>query len=161
MDHHKLSAITMPHILVTSHKLSLAGRNGTFKVGPAPEIKDLWTRFMEDFGRIEGQVGMKCYGVCHNFDGKGMMDYMAAVEVKDAGLVPGYLHVLQIPERKVAVFRHEGPVETLSETWSEIFIKWLPQAGLKVSPGPQFEVYPEDLGVAGSTSVIEVHIPVA
>jgi AraC family transcriptional regulator len=151
----------MEHALIESPELTLAGRNGTFRIGPSPEIKSLWTKLMEDFGRIEGQIGMKAYGVCHNFDGKGFMDYMAAVAVTDAGKVPGYLHTLQIPSRKVAVFRHPGRLETISETWSKIFSDLLPKAGLNVAPGAQFEVYPDDFGVDDSAAAIEIHIPVA
>jgi AraC family transcriptional regulator len=142
----------------TSAKLVLAGRNGTFDIGPSPGIKDLWTRFMEDFGQIAGQVGTKAYGICHNFDGKGMMDYLAAVEVENAGEVPGYMHVLTIPARKVAVFRHEGGVDGLSETWRRIFAEFLPEAKLQVASGPQFEVY--DFSSDDGPGNIEIHIPV-
>jgi AraC family transcriptional regulator len=144
----------------TSEALIFAGRNGSFALGPSPGIKDLWTVFMQDFGRIEGQLGLKAYGICHNFDGKGMMDYLAAVAVADEGQVPGYLFTLTIPKRKVAVFTHDGPLENISDTWSLIFSEGLPKANLKVAAGPQFEVYPEDFGVEGTKSKIEIHIPI-
>jgi AraC family transcriptional regulator len=137
-----------------------AGRNGSFALGPSPGIKELWASFMQDFGKIEGQLGLKAYGICHNFDGKGMMDYLAAVAVADEGQVPGYLFTLTIPKRKVAVFTHDGPLENISDTWSLIFSEGLPNANLTVAAGPQFEVYPEDLGVEGTKSKIEIHIPV-
>jgi AraC family transcriptional regulator len=144
----------------TSQPLILAGRNGTFPIGPSPGIKDLWAEFMKDFGHIEGQIGYKAYGVCHSFDGRGNMDYMAAVAVKDAGQVPGYLFTLTIPTRKVAVIAHDGPLDRISQTWSAIFANILPKAKLEIAPGPQFEVYPEDMGEEGATSKIEIHIPV-
>ena len=147
-----------PLRLITSSPLTLAGRNKTFKIGPDPGIKALWQIFMHDFGKIEGQIGFNAYGVCHAFDGRGQMDYMCAVEVKDAGQVPGYLHTLQIPKRKVAVFLHEGPIEKISETWMKIFNDWLPAAKLKVAHGPQFEVYGEAFN-AGKEEV-EIFIPV-
>jgi AraC family transcriptional regulator len=148
----------MPHILTTSPALTLAGRNGTFLIGPSPGIKALWEKFMPDFGLIAGQVGTLAYGVCHHFDGKGMMDYMAAVQVSNAGAVPGYLHTLIIPARKVAVFTHEGDVSTISETWSRIFDEWMPAAQLAVADGPQFEVY--DFADDDGPGKIEIHIPV-
>ena len=80
-----------PPRVETFPAMTLAGRNDTFPIGPSPGIKDLWASFMQDFGRIDGQIGMKAYGVCHNFDGKGHMDYLAAAAVEDAGQVPGYL----------------------------------------------------------------------
>lgn len=150
--------------LITSDALILAGRNGTFAIGPAPGIKALWVKLMEDYGQIDGQIGFQTYGVCYNFDGNhksgGMMDYMAAVQVVDGGQVPGYLHTLIIPRRRVAVFRHEGGIEKLPQTWSGAFDIWLPKAGLKVADGPQFEVYSEDFDADAGTGSIEVHIPV-
>ena len=93
-------------ILATS-PLILAGRNKTYKVGPDPAMKEQWASFMTDFGKIDGQVGFNAYGVCHSF-GNDLMDYMCAVEVKDAGQVPGYMYTLTIPSRRTAVFLHEG-----------------------------------------------------
>lgn len=153
--------MSIAHSLRQSPALVLAGRNGNFAIGPDPGIRALWEQFMEDFGRIEGQVGLKAYGVCHAFDGKGRMDYMAAAQVANAGAVPGYLHTLIIPARKEAVFTHDGPLDTISATWAKIFSEAMPKAGLSVAPGPQYEVYPEDLGQEGAPGRITIHIPVA
>lgn len=145
--------------ITTSPALTLAGRNGTFAIGPSPGIRDLWERFMVDFGKITGQVDARAYGVCHRFDGKGQMDYMAAVQVVNAGDVPGYLHTLIVPARKVAVFTHAGDITTISETWKKIFDEWIPAAKLKVAEGPQLEVY--DFSADDGPGSIEIHIPVA
>ena len=144
--------------LITTQPLTLAGRNKTFPIGPGQGIKDLWHLFMTDFGKITGQVGFNAYGVCHNFDGRGHMDYMCAVEVKDGGSVPGYMHVLQIPARRTAVFTHKGPVEKIHETWNAIFTELLPGAKLEVAPGPQFEVYGEAFNKGEDE--VEIYIPV-
>jgi AraC family transcriptional regulator len=148
-----------PLRIETSASLILAGVNQRYKVGPDAGMKLQWEKFMEDFGRIEGQMGMKAYGVCHDF-GEGHMDYLAGAEVKDGGQVPGYLHVLQIPKRKVAVFLHEGPLEKISETWGRIFSEWLPAAKLTVAQGPQFEIYGEDFYADDAGAKVEIHIPV-
>jgi predicted transcriptional regulator YdeE len=141
-----------------SRALVLAGRGGTFAIGPSPGIKDLWASFMSDFGRIDGQIGLKAYGVCHTFKG-AEMDYLACVEVANAGNVPGYLTTLIIPARREAVFVHSGRVETLSATWAKIFSHWLPAENLQVAPGPQFEAY--DFSADDVNAPIEIHIPVA
>ncbi len=150
----------MTPTLETSEALTLAGRNGTFPIGPSDGIRNLWEKLMEDFGRITGQVDMKAYGVCHNFDGAGHMDYMAAVAVTNAGEVPGYMHTLIIPKRKVAIFTHTGGLETLSQTWGLIFSEALPKAKLIVAAGPQFEVYSEDFDADAVTGSVTIHIPV-
>ena len=142
----------------TSKALTLAGRKGTFDIGPSPGIKDLWQSLMTDFGKIEGQVGFHAYGVCFNFDGRGQMDYLAAVQVANAGAVPGYLHTMIIPARKVAVFTHQGDVEKLSETWGKIFAEWMPDAKRKAADGPQFERY--DFTDGEDNGAVDIHIPV-
>ncbi|MFO1034382.1 MAG: GyrI-like domain-containing protein [Hyphomicrobiales bacterium] len=146
----------MPHLHITmSQPMILAGRNGTFAIGPSPGIRDLWEKFMADFGKITGQVNAKAYGVAHAFDGKGQMDYMAAVEVHDAGEVANYLHTLSIPARKIAVFSHEGDIAKISATWQKIFENWIPAAKLTVAPGPQLEVY--DFSADDGPGTVEIH----
>ena len=137
--------------------LILAGRNRTYKIGPDPAMNEQWASFMTDFGKIEGQIGFNAYGVCHSF-GEGLMDYMCAVEVKDAGQVPGYMYTLTIPKRKTAVFVHEGDIAGLPQTWGLIFDEWLPAAKLAVAQGPQFEVYGEAFNKGDDK--IEIFIPV-
>ena len=146
-----------PLRILTTAPLILAGRNKTYKVGPDPAMKEQWASFMTDFGKIEGQVGFNAYGVCHSF-GDGMMDYLCAVEVKDAGQVPGYLYTLTIPAQRTAVFAHEGPLDGLPKTWSNIYETWLPAAKLEVAQGPQFEVYGEAFNKGEER--IEIFIPV-
>ena len=120
---------------------------------------------MQDFGKIEGQVGFNAYGVCHSFGGgragssePALMDYMCAVEVKDPGQVPGYMYTLTIASRRTAVFLHEGDIAGLPKTWGKIFDEWLPAAKLKLAQGPQFEVYSEAFNKGDDR--IEIFIPV-
>ena len=96
-----------PLRIITTSSLILAGRNKTYKVGPDPAMKEQWASFIGDFGKIDGQVGFNAYGVCHSF-GNGMMDYMCAVEVKDAGRVPGYMYTLTIPRGARRCFCMKG-----------------------------------------------------
>lgn len=51
-------------------------------------------------------------------------------------------------------------LEQISETWGQIFSEGLPEAKLTVVSGPQFEVYPGDLGAEDAAILIEIHIPV-
>ena len=153
-----LQSIAQPVRIITTPPIILAGRNATYAIGPQPGMKEQWSLFMQDFGKIEGQVGFNAFGVCHAFDGKGHMDYMAAVEVKDGGQVPNYLHVLKIPQRKTAVFLHQGPLEKISDTWGMIFSTWTAKAKLDVAHGPQFEVYGEAFNTGREE--IEIFIPV-
>jgi len=40
------------------------------------------------------------------------------------------------------VFVHEGNVNTIQETWKQIF-SWLPKSGMQSNQTPDFEVYDE------------------
>lgn len=152
------------HLHITQSKpLVVAGRQGRFAVGPSPGIKNLWVKVMEDFGRINGQIGFKAYGVCHNFSGdqksgKGFMDYLAGVAVLDGGAVAGYLATLDIPARREAVFVVGSDVAKLPQAWSLLFTTLLPSARLEVAPGPQYEVY--DYADPDKPGDIEIHVPV-
>ena len=48
-----------PIRIATSASLILAGVKQRYKVGPDAGMKLQWEKLMEDFGRIEGQVGAK------------------------------------------------------------------------------------------------------
>jgi predicted transcriptional regulator YdeE len=152
------------HLHITQSKpLILAGRQGRFEVGPSPGIKDLWIKFMEDFGAINGQIGTRAYGVCHNFSGdrksgKGFMDYLAGVAVIDGGAVPGYLATLIIPKRREAIFNHGSDIASLPQAWERLFTSLLPAAKLEVAAGPQYEVY--DFSSPDEPGEIAIHIPV-
>jgi AraC family transcriptional regulator len=153
--------LQQPVRIETSTPLHLAGRNGTFPVGPSDGLKELWATFMQDFGKIEGQIGLNAYGVCHSFDhAKNIMDYMCAVEVEDVGRVPNYLFTLTIPARRTAIFVHEGLIETIPQTWQKIFAEWLPAANLEVASGPQYECYITSEDDESGMSKIEIAIPV-
>ncbi len=91
-----------PIRIETSAPLILAGVNQRYKVGPDAGMKLQWEKLMEDFGRIDGQVGMKAYGVAHDFGEGGAvsketayMDYLAGAEVKDGGQVPKWRFIFR------------------------------------------------------------------
>jgi predicted transcriptional regulator YdeE len=153
------------HLHITnSQALVLAGRQGRFAVGPSEGIKALWLALMEDFGKIEGQIGTKAYGVCHNFSGdatrrSGEMDYLAAAQVHNAGAVPGYMKTLIIPARREAILTSDEGVGGLSAAWRMLFDSLLPKAGAVVVPGPQYEAY--DFGSHAEQNIISIHVPVA
>lgn len=66
----------------------------------------------------------------------------------DAGLVvpaqtasiPG-LHEVTIPDGLYARTTHEGPYETLGDTWSRFMGRWLAQSPYRIGEGPAYERY--------------------
>ena len=119
-----------------------------------------WQRFVPHIGHIPGQLGRVTYGVLHNHDDAGNMEYMCAVEVSDFGRVPADLSRLRVPEQRYAVFFHAGHISTIRQTWMTIFNKWLPESGYKSAGAPEFERYTESFNPVTGAGGVEIWIPV-
>ncbi len=89
-----------------------------------------------------------------------LTDYMCAIEVDSFDDLPPELDCMSIPERRYAIFRHEGTMAALRETWQSIWTERVPQAGLKVATPPDFERYGEGFDPASGEGVIEIWIPI-
>jgi AraC family transcriptional regulator len=122
------------------------------------KIPSQWESFIPHIGNIEGQADMTAYGICHNSDEDGNMDYMCAVEVTDAGRAPKHLQALKIPAAKYAVFAHDGHVSAINATWSAIFAGGL--AGEALAEGPMFERYGGDFDSRTGYGSMEIWIPI-
>lgn len=122
-------------------------------------IKPQWERFCQHIGQVPGQVGGTCYGVCHNMDSTGYMDYLCGVEVSDKAKVSPPLQTLEIPAGKYAVFSHREHISTIGKTWAAIFQDWLPSSGHRAVSAPQLEVYGPEFNPEGE-GLVEIWIPV-
>ena len=106
------------------------------------DIPRQWDEFVK-LGKLPGQVGTTAYGaICGGDPKKQTMEYMVAVEVKSFDAVPKELGRMRVPAARYAVFVHEGNVNTIQETWKQIF-SWLPKSGMQSNQTPDFEVYDE------------------
>jgi len=66
-----------------------------------------------------------------------------------------------IPEYRYAVFAHRGSMETLGQTYQNIYKVWMPEAGLKpVEDGLDMEVYTEEFDAFSEKSVFYIYVPV-
>lgn len=120
-----------------------------------------WQRFVPHLGHIPGQSGFTTYGVIHNGDGAGNIDYMCAVEVTDFSRVSAGLTTLRIPEQRYAVFHHAGHISTIRQTWMSIFNGWLPESGYQTGGRPELERYDERFNAMTGAGGLEIWIPVA
>ena len=113
-----------------------------------------WDDFVK-LGELPGQVGRTAYGAICGGDPKTQtMEYMVAVEVKSFDAIPRDLGRMRVPAVRYAVFRHEGNVATIRETWKQVFEGWLPKSGLQSAQTPDFEVYGEHFdGTTGEGGV--------
>ena len=123
------------------------------------DIPRQWDDFVK-LGKLPGQLGTTAYGaICGGDTQKQTMEYMVAVEVKSFDVVPKELGRMRVPAARYAVFRHEGNVATIQETWKQIF-SWLPKSGMQSNETPDFEVYGELFDGATGEGGVEIWLGV-
>ena len=118
-----------------------------------------WQRFAPHIGKIPGQIGWTCYGVCFNFDGAGNMDYLCGVEIAEGSLLPDSLSELRIAKQKYAVFLHRGHISKIKSTWDSICGRWMLESGYKAADRPLFVVYGPDFDPQTGNGGVEIWIP--
>lgn len=119
----------------------------------AKDIPRQWDEFVA-LGKLPGQIGSTAYGaICGGDPQKQTMEYMVAVEVESFDTLPKDLGRMRVPAARYAVFRHDGNVTTIRETWKQVF-EWLPTSGMQSAQTPDFEVYGEHFdGTTGEGGV--------
>jgi len=139
----------------------LAGirRKHTF-ASMSQDIPRQWHDFLE-LGKLPGQVGTTAYGaICGGDPKKQTMEYMVAVEVQSFDAIAKDLGRMRVPAVRYAVFRHEGNVATIRDTWKQIFEVWLPRSGMQSAQTPDFEVYDERFDGATGEGGVEIWLGV-
>jgi predicted transcriptional regulator YdeE len=124
------------------------------------EIPRQWDDFVR-LGKLPGQIGTTAYGAICGGDPKTQtMEYMCAVEVQSLDAVPTELGRMRVPAVRYAVFRHEGNVATIQNTWRRILEGWLPSSGMQSAHTPDFEVYDERFDGATGEGSVEIWLGV-
>jgi AraC family transcriptional regulator len=150
-----------PHRYEEGRAMLLAGlrRKHSF-AAMGKDIPRQWDDFLK-LGKLPGQVGATAYGAIAGGDPKTQtMEYMCAVEVSSFDAVPKELGRMRVPPARYAVFRHEGNVNTIQETWRQILSIWLPQSGMQSNETPDFEVYGEQFDGATGEGGVEIWLGV-
>lgn len=137
----------------------VAGLSGTYSIETRSKIPAQWERFIPSIGKVPGQIGHICYGVCWNVSPQGRFDYLSGVEVGNAKELPAEFALVQIPARDYAVFAHRDHVSQIDRTLDKIWNEWAPQAGLKIATAPCFERYGEEFNAETGTGGMEIWIP--
>ena len=75
--------------------------------------------------------------------------------------VPEGLVARTIPEHLYAVFRHDGPLATLPETFKYIWGSWLPKSNYGYVQKPDFELYAPSAEPNDPDKVLFLHIPIS
>ena len=131
---------------------------------PNQEIAQMWQEFLPHINepaRVEPQVS---YGLCDStIEGleEGDFEYVAGVEVAGPDAeVPQGMVLRSVPERKYAVFTHHGTLDTLEETYQNIWNTWLPQSGYEIAEQFDMEVYNEDFILDSPDSKLYIYVAV-
>jgi AraC family transcriptional regulator len=137
----------------------VAGLSGTYSIETRGKIPEQWERFIPSIGKVPGQIGHICYGVCWNVSPQGRFDYLSGVEVGSAKGLAVEFATVQIPARAYAVFAHRDHVSQIDRTLDKIWNEWAPQAGLEIASAPCFERYGEEFNAETGMGGMEIWIP--
>jgi AraC family transcriptional regulator len=159
MDETLLAQLQPPRF-ENGRTLLIAGLGERYDSESCAGIPAQWQRFLPHIGNIPGQVGRAAYGVLCNSDDAGNTEYISGVEVSDFSRIPSDWSRIRIPEQRYAVFTHRDHISAIRRTWFTIFNKWLPESGLQVSGGPEFERYGENFDPQTGMGGFEIWLPI-
>jgi predicted transcriptional regulator YdeE len=140
--------------------LRIAGLNQAYTMENRTQIPLQWQRFVPHIGKIAGQVQGYAYGVCWNDKMGFNFDYLTGVEVPVVGELPEGFTTLDLKPQRYAVFAHQGHISNLVNTIETIWMKWVPDSGLKAARAPCFERYTPEFDPHQGIGGIELWIPV-
>jgi AraC family transcriptional regulator len=151
--------------LVTLPGFLVAGPARQFDDATKSEIPQLWSALIGALP-FKGQVpSWATYGVVSSVEqGEGCFQYMAGVGVEAGCVPPPGFATMEIPAATYAVFRitlngsalHPQVKQAMAAIWGEL----IPASGLKLVPGPDFELYDGRFDPQKAGSVIDFHVPV-
>lgn len=158
MDEQKQGIASQPRF-ERGRFLLLAGLGGRYDQASAATIPQLWEQFAPHIGQVPGQVDDVTYGICCNADGQGAFDYVAGVEISKLDDLPERYRWVEVQPQHYAVFEHQGPLQSLAQTFHYIWKTWLPQSGREAADAPEFERYSADFNPATGDGVLEIWLP--
>ncbi len=157
-------AVRLPE-LVSLPGFLVAGLARRFDEATKSEIPQLWSALIGALP-FKGQApSWATYGVVSSVEqGEGCFQYMAGVGVEPGCVPPPGFATMEIPAATYAVFRitlngsalHPQVKQAMAAIWGEL----IPASGLKVVPGPDFELYDGRFDPQKAGSVIDFHVPV-
>lgn len=159
MTHQELVKLDPPRF-EQGKALLLAGIGARYKCENKGGIPSQWERFLSYFGHIPDQVGNTAYGVVHNVDDEGNMEYLCATEVRDFTRTPPELSTLRLGPQRYMIFKHRGHISTISGTFAAIWGQAVPESGHEVVDAPLLEVYGPEFDSKSGHGGLEVWIPI-
>jgi len=145
----------------------MAGTRVHYTTETMNNIPAQWEQFAKHIGKVPNEVGRAAYGLCFNFvKAPFRFDYVAAVEISPAGLMPSDFVTAEIPAQHYAIFRHEEHLSRIRDRIDAIWNRWLPNSGHTALLGQpekpyMIERYGERFDPQKGMGDIELWIPLA
>lgn len=117
------------------------------------ETHEMWGKFMPQRNDVPHRIDKLYYSIAifdadqdfKEFTLKTRFDKWAAVEVAEFDDSTPQFEQFTLPGGQYAVFLHQGPAHTFSDTLNYIYGQWIPQSEYQLDPSrPRFEVLKED-----------------
>jgi AraC family transcriptional regulator len=126
------------------------------------QLPQLWECFIARLTEVEHAVQGCCYGVVLPVAGDSdELEYYAAIEVRQAGLLPAGMHRIEVPAADYATFLHRGLGKLVDRTVDFIYSSWLCQSEYRHSGGPDLEIYDASFDPHSERSQMRYAIPIA
>ena len=124
------------------------------------EIPQLWRVLGLRTGEIENLAdNTAAYGISANMDKESSeFDYIAGFEVSSTEGLPEGMVAFEVPGGRYAVFTTTLP--KIGETFHNAYDTWLPQAGHRLTSGPEFELYDDQFDPQDPDSEFDLYIPI-
>ena len=159
MTQQQLAKLEPPRI-EQRKELLIAGIDARYKCDDKAGIPSQWQRFLPYLGHVPDQVNNVAYGVVHNVDDAGNMEYLCGVEVRDFSNATPELETLRIAPQRYAIFKHREHISTIGDTFAAIWGQWLPKSGHQAAAAPTLEVYGPEFDAQTGQGGLEVWIPI-
>ena len=159
MEQSTVTPLSTPR-LVQRGALLIFGLGQRCSAAGCAAIPSQWSSFVPYIGQIEGQLGNIAYGVIHNADDSGAIDYVCGVEVREFPSAPKEFTRVRIPPQTYAVFEHRDHISAIAGTFKAIWEHGLADAGYKAADGPAFERYDERFDGRTGLGGCEIWVPI-
>jgi AraC family transcriptional regulator len=159
MTHEQLTQLEPPRF-EQGKPMLIAGIAARYNCENKGGIPSQWERFLAYFGHIPDQLDQVAYGIVHNTDDAGNLEYLCGARVRDFSRTPPELTTLRIPSHRYAVFKHTDHVSTISGTFAAIWTRWVPESGHEVVDAPILEVYGPQFDSRSGNGGLEIWMPI-
>ena len=149
-----------PPQVVDYGPIRLIGLNKRYSDETSAGIPNQWEVFSKLGLEHDADVSGDTFGVLHNADEDGNVDYFCGLEVLSYSDTPDGAGRLTVPAQTYAVFSYSGHVSEIRKVWRAIWNDWVPQSGLKPMQGPELERYGKAFNPATGHGGFEIWVPV-